>query len=51
MKEYYKVINNQIPADHQQVKETVQEGNLFDKLAKKMNKELTNAHQLGLDFH
>lgn len=50
MKEYYKVINNEIPVDHEQVKEEKEPGNLFDKLAKKMEKELTNAPQLGLDF-
>lgn len=51
MKEYYKVINNEIPVENEQAKEEKEPGNLFDKLAKKMEKELINAPQLGLDFH
>jgi hypothetical protein len=50
MREYYKVINNEIPPEASAQKEAEDTDSLFDKLAKKMEKELTNAPQLGIDF-
>lgn len=50
MREYYKVINNEIPPETSTLKEAEDTDSLFNKLAKKMEKELTNAPQLGLDF-
>lgn len=50
MREYYKVINNEIPPETSTQKEAEDTNSLFDKLAKKMEKELTNAPQIGLDF-
>lgn len=50
MKEYYKVINNQLPQETTTTKQTQDTTSLFEKLAKKMEKEITNAPTLGLDF-
>jgi hypothetical protein len=50
MKEYYKVINNEIHNELEAHKEPEETMTPFEKLAKKMEKDLVNAQQLGLDF-
>ena len=50
MKEYYKLID--VDKSKEVKKEELEDTTTaFEKLAKKMDKEIMNAHELGLDFH
>jgi hypothetical protein len=50
LKEYYKVINNEYGNEGEQNKDPEEELTPFEKLAKKMEKELNNAPSLAIDF-
>ena len=50
MKEYYKVINNEIGKEEEQKNQEADNLTLFQKLAKKMEKDIVNAPSLNIDF-